>query len=424
MSGRRDEEAEKKWLRNFHKMSAGFGVISSVNVIIGFYTSSILGVDNDLSFIGPAILYACWLVSSLCFSSQAAIYFGTKKAMLLGFLMADSFYVAFTIAAALEDGLLKAMLILVGNSASGIGAGLFWTAEGAYFARSAELMAEASGGKLEDHTNSMSAIFASWNFIAEVLLALMVSAIQLFPQFPQWISMGIACTTALVFTAFMAFQMETLPERQPKAESSQRTCVTVVSLWRDPALWLLSFMNMSFGFAAALLNGKINGAHVAPQLGTYAVGLLSALMSFTALAAQWPYDQLVKSQGKLAVMWLGTGCFAVMACGALWLPLSSMGYWLTVFFILMALGRAAYESTNRAIFADFFPPPKSEDAFANVSVQQAIAFTAAFLLQTEFDLPELGYTLLVLALLIMPGVFLAYRARAKAPKEDALVQLS
>lgn len=54
------------------------------------------------------------------------------------------------------------------------------------------------------------------------------------------------------------------------------------ALWSDPALWCLSLTNLTFGFAAAFLNGYVNAAFTKPQLGADFVGFFATATALTA----------------------------------------------------------------------------------------------------------------------------------------------
>merc|ERR1712166_942134 len=54
------------------------------------------------------------------------------------------------------------------------------------------------------------------------------------------------------------------------------------------------------------------------------------------------------------------------------------GWWIVVFYLLQGLGRGVYESTNKGIFADFFPGHKGVGAFANCMMQNTASGTIGF----------------------------------------------
>jgi len=82
----------------------------------------------------------------------------------------------------------------------------------------------------------------------------------------------------------------------------------------------------------------------------------------------------------------------------------------------MGIGRAVYESTNKAIIADFFPGEKSPGAFANVFVFGTSASCGAFILGAlNNTLPEL-YFLVIFAGLTVPCYLAAVCLQRTAPK--------
>ncbi|CAL1170974.1 unnamed protein product [Cladocopium goreaui] len=83
------------------------------------------------------------------------------------------------------------------------------------------------------------------------------------------------------------------------------------------------------------------------------------------------------------------------------------GWGVLVFYVLMGIGRAVYESTNKAIFADFFPGEKSAGAFANVFVFGTSASTLAFAFGASNQDTEELVLLITFAVLTVPGYLLA-----------------
>merc|ERR1712224_848905 len=82
-----------------------------------------------------------------------------------------------------------------------------------------------------------------------------------------------------------------------------------------------------------------------------------------------------------------------------------MGGWgagIVIFYIFQGLGRGVYESTNKGIFADFFPGEQSVGAFANCILQNTFASTVTFLIgAAELGKQEVWFVLTV------PMLFLA-----------------
>merc|ERR1719436_1582311 len=83
------------------------------------------------------------------------------------------------------------------------------------------------------------------------------------------------------------------------------------------------------------------------------------------------------------------GCFVFLGVGLIgWLVpkhvLVSCGWPMMIaIYLLQGNGRVVYESTNRAVFADFFPDTKA-GAFAMFGVQSGLSGMIGFLVFTPF----------------------------------------
>merc|ERR1711908_261521 len=152
----------------------------------------------------------------------------------------------------------------------------------------------------------------------------------------------------------VAFMLLATNLESPKPQGSIcGKALSAVQVWRDPKIWLLQCTNLTFGFAAARV-GK--GPVVA--LGAASFILLGVLSRWVGNPATW-----------------GAGVL--------------------IFYALHGVGRAVYESTNKAIFADFFPGEKSTGAFANVFIFSTGSSTVAFILGATEEASAELYLLLV-----------------------------
>merc|ERR1712232_1466486 len=91
------------------------------------------------------------------------------------------------------------------------------------------------------------------------------------------------------------------------------------------------------------------------------------------------------------------------------------GFLVLVFPCLMGFGRAVYESTNKGVFADFYPGEKSAGAFANVMMFGTLSSSITFLLNA-FKKADYGiYLLIFCSVCTYPGI--AYATHSKK-RED------
>merc|ERR1712118_176791 len=100
--------------------------------------------------------------------------------------------------------------------------------------------------------------------------------------------------------------------------------------------------------------------------------------------------------GKGPVVLVGALCFMlipvlVLVGGS---GVHDWGYGLVVFYILQGLGRAVYESTNKAVFADFFPE-NAPGAFADCIMQSSVSMAICFFLSQTLSGDALATLILV-----------------------------
>eukprot|EP00913_Durusdinium_trenchii_P016235 g15257.t1 len=168
--------------------------------------------------------------------------------------------------------------------------------------------------------------------------------------------------------------------------------LSAIRLWKDPKTFVLQCTNLTCGFAAAWLGGYIGRFILSKALSSEFIGFAGKGLKI----------------GKGPVVALGSLAFLLLGVLSKFVghP-ETWGWGVLVFYVLMGIGRAVYESTNKAIFADFFPGEASAGAFANVFVFGTAASTAAFTLgATSKDMVELQL-LMVFAVLTVPGYLLA-----------------
>jgi len=84
---------------------------------------------------------------------------------------------------------------------------------------------------------------------------------------------------------------------------------------------------------------------------------------------------------------------------------SGWGWWLVILYLLQGSGRSVYESTNKAVFADFFVGSKTEGAFANNMLQGSIAFAISYFMQVVL---KKGYTLEIIIIVFSALMVVMY----------------
>jgi hypothetical protein len=155
-------------------------------------------------------------------------------------------------------------------------------------------------------------------------------------------------------------------------------------LVNDSKMKYMIGLNAVFGFAGAFLNSFVSGEVVPVALkdskSSY-VGLLVAIHGGVAALCSLAFGQLSQTVGKGPILLLGALSFAGVAIPFLIQPDLEKWTWglLIMVYAFQGMGRATFEGTLKAIFADYFPYEK-EGAFANIILQNGLSSAAAYVL--------------------------------------------
>jgi MFS family permease len=167
-------------------------------------------------------------------------------------------------------------------------------------------------------------------------------------------------------------------------------------LWKDPKMKYMIGLNAVFGFAAAFLNSYVNGQVVPIALdnGEKYIGVLSSWVSAVAAGMSLVFGRLGPTLGKGPILILGAVCFFGVVFPFVVQPDASQYGWglLILVYSFHGIGRATFEGTLKATFADYFPYEK-EGAFANIILQNglsgAIGYFCKLLLEPRWPYSKL-----------------------------------
>lgn len=143
---------------------------------------------------------------------------------------------------------------------------------------------------------------------------------------------------------------------------------------------LLAPFQLTFGFISAYNNLFVNGEILSKAIGTNNVGYMAAVLPAVATFLSIPYSKLANIIGK---KWLLIFASLNWIAIALSIAIPSKEYiiglkWKLVYvYILLGSGRAVFEATNKAVFADLFKDNK-EEAFANLGFLSGISGALGF----------------------------------------------
>jgi MFS family permease len=404
--------------RNFLWMTVCFAVNHGCATTPLIYASSVL--DAHVGFLGNGVLYTLSIVSSLLLSVIAIDTVGLKGGLLLGTCLYGVYVGSFALAATFSEVMFMQYALYVGGSAAGgLAAGILWTAEGGYMAQSATLLADQAGMTRPEATAELAGEFAFYYLIFEVISKLAFS----FLQGTGWqvAHIGILYTIIALIAMLLLTGTQNLTHgskgtRELKGEyakvdvekkSPLSKLFATTRLWSDPKIWLLSPTNITFGFSAAYLNGYFNAHYEAPELGAKQLGILCAITVACAAVLSKVYGRLGQAFGKGVPIFAGAMSFACIPILILTTHCcEDWGWSMVVFYILQGSGRAVYESTNKAVFSDFFTGEDTEGAFANCSMQMSVASAVLFFNSGKITGQQLA-TMVMISAVATPVVYVA-----------------
>jgi MFS family permease len=274
---------------------------------------------------------------------------------------------------------------LVGAAIGGIGGGFLWTAQGSYFGQAAEEHAAFLVQDIKLSTAYFAGIFAFVYLAEEVLLRLLSTALLETGRISWSVIFGVYTGVAVVSTVGMA-----LVRDYPKQQGGQQMSVfykvtaAVQLLRHDPKMKYMIGLNSAFGLCGAFLNSYVNGQVVRVALNdpdSKYVGGLSALVAAVAAVMSLVLAPVAQKCGKGPVLVGGALCFFGVAFPFVVQPDAANWGWggLIMVYTLQGMGRATFESTLKATFADYFSYEK-EGAFANIILQNGLSSAIGYIL--------------------------------------------
>jgi len=177
---------------------------------------------------------------------------------------------------------------------------------------------------------------------------------------------------------------------------------SVVFLWSDVRIWLLSPTNVTFGLASAFMNGYFNANYATKELGAQTLGYLTAFTVCCSCICAKLIGLLPQDQSRyLTPLFIGCAAFALIPV-MIWSGGCCRGWscWILAFYALQGVGRGVFENTNKAMFADTFNGPDAESAFATSTIQLGVSSATCFFLSDFAKATNIEVAMLIFALLM------------------------
>lgn len=414
----------RKVMLNFVLMSFLFSINHGTVVALIALASAELG--QELSSVSLGVLYIVYTIVALTAAAAIVKITGSKWGLTSALFLYCAYVVSFFIASA--QPALKGPAVIIGSVIGGFAAGWLWVAQGAYFGRSCTLYAEAKGIPVKDATGSFAGIFAFFYVGGELILRLLSSLLF------KWGGNAFVYTVFAILAVSAAVLTGLFVRALPKvADAEPEPPVTCGSFTRKMAmggelfvksrtLKLLAPLQLVFGFCSAVLNIYVNGIIAKAAVGKANIGYLGTMIAVTATLLSPVYAILTKKSGKGPLMIFGALNFTMIAGVLLIIPekqLEGLGWGIMFIYILQGSGRAVFEGTNKAVFAEFFPD-NQEAAFANVIFQSGLSSSFAFFFFHYFSVVAQAIITVVTGVAAMIGLVLAFQTHAREQNGDGM----
>lgn len=356
---------------------------------------------GDVGAKQSSVLYLSYSASALLGSTWIIKKVRPVNGLILGMGLYSVYVGCFILAVLqMDHPVIAEVTALLGAAVGGLAGAILWTAQGSFFARSAEVHSQGSEiTTLPDATSDLSAYFAAIYLFGEVALNLLSSVLVE--------AFGLAWLT--VFTVYFVIAVVSvlgmlLVYEHPPADSDVASFSNTYSpnkataAWRvltkDPKMICMVPFNLVFGLAASFRASFVSSEVVRIALDdnkSMYVGELSAVTAVVAAVMSLIFGRISHVIGKGTILVIGSASFFLVAFPFVLFPDLTRWGWASVLcvYTLQGIGRSTFEGTLKAEFADFFSYEK-EGAFANIVLQSGLSNALGFFLSINLPCSSPG----------------------------------
>lgn len=379
-----DPDAARKTMLNFTAMSVLFSANhGSVVSCMGLATARLGSTGAWQS----GILFITYTASALLGATYVTKRAGSRNALFYGMTLYCVYVGCFWLATLATTDERQKFLAWTGAGIGGIGAGFLWTSQGAYFGQAAEEHARQLDQPVETSTASFAGVFAFFYLAEEVVLRLL-STFLLQTRIASWETIfGIYTLVSILSIVPMSFLREypSSDGNRQEGDTSTFKQITVAGrlLISDPKMKYMIGLNASFGFTAAFLGSYVNGEVLPIALDDPSSKFVGVFTSWTAAVAAGMsllFGKVAPITGRTPILIGGAVSFFAVVFPFLVQPDAHQYSWEALLFVytMQGVGRATFEGTLKATFADFFAYEK-EGAFANIILQNGLAGAVGYI---------------------------------------------
>jgi MFS family permease len=400
-------------LINFVLMSIFFTMtVSAITAVIAF-----AGADFD-GYVGHnsnGILTAAYSLSALFLGNVVMLFFGLKGAMVAGLAQYCVYLLAFLLARFIP-GVADEFLVYPGAAIGGIASGYVWPAQGAYFSASCSMYAVATGRPDTEITGYFASVFAAIFMFGDITVKLIASGLKETGPNGTNLAYVVFCGLGVASVVGMTFVEDIKIQGASKREINSDLVLDKVSaalrlLFTNPKMLLMLPTQFTFGFLAAFLNSYVSSEIVNDVIGNSAIGYFAGIIGVSALIVSIVSGFFIKHTGlKWPMMLFGATIYlGETVTFIVYGPEDVSEVWkLVLLYIAHGAGRGVWESTNKAVIADFFEVKDAPAAFANVVWSNGFAQCVGYFLFPQYSRQLKASICTTSAALGIVGYFVAY----------------
>lgn len=339
-------------------------------------------------------LYILYVITALFASAALVSIFGSKWALVTGVFMYCFYVISFAVAAIFPS--IEWPAAIVGAVLGGIAAGNLWTAQGAYFGETVKIYSQLTGKNDKDVSSMLSSYFAFCYLTFEVVTKLLTSILYFVNKdksddasdtflYVVFSIIAVASAIGMAFIRNMAPQDSngSSANNPQKRFTTDKALGAIKLLTSDRKMLYMWFPCISFGILAGFINYHINGDIVknADGIGKDYIGFFGATVAGVAAISSLVFGWLSTRYGKGIFLLLGQVCFGLEALVVIAVPSSTLEAFAPLFLLyaLHGMGRATFEQTMRATFADIWDDKALQPyAFANIIISNGGATAVCF----------------------------------------------
>jgi len=367
-------------MRSFHILCLVFSIVQAAFSVVMEGASSIL--NERVAFVGSAVFYSGASLTAVFFTGPTIRTLGVKAVITFTLGLSGVALALITLCFfPFGHGMAQWPLFLSAMALASFALANAMTVIGVAISRT---LAFTGNSLQQDDRDARSASLAGtltvYMFGVEVMVKLSVAWARQFRLDWLWI---LVVFTALAFLQPVASQLFMKDFPSPSSKSHESVAdpglLSVIRLWRDPKLWCLAPTLLTFGVVCAISDGLVN-QKVTEEVSDAYIYICAPVNSLVAAISSKVLPLIAKSWGSLACLLVGTFSFVALPVFFGIFPSSLHGYWIVVYFVVAAPGRAVAESTMKALFADFFPAEQADVAFSNYVLFRYGSVAATFFL--------------------------------------------